>query len=504
MDKKKSILNVTVSIGFKIATMITALVVRRILIQTCGNELNGLNALYLSIIGFLAVAELGIGSAITFCMYKPIVQGDTDKVAALYHMFRKCYMLVGAIIFAVGIAIAPFIRYFAKDYAQLDVNFAATFILMLLSVVITYLFGAKIALINAYKNNYITTAINSGGLLLQYALQIIVLLQTQSFAGYLVCRIMATLVQWMATEVIARKKYSDILRNKQMPDAETRSELNRNVRAMFMHKIGGLLVTTVDSIVISVFVGVAVLGEYSNYTTILESVTDILVLAFSSLTSIFGHLYVREDKETTKNVAEAFHLLNFLIGTVFYLGYYAVADSLVAILFGEELIVEKMISMVIAINGFVRFQRNSTLTFRDATGTFYNDRWKPPFEGVLNLVLSILFVNRFGVVGVILATILTNLLVCHIIEPYVLYKYAFGVSPARYYVQNYGMICVFVIAILAMNGAQYICESFWKSFFVNGFISVGISAVACIVVALLNWKTVRYMYQVIKKDNTDL
>ena len=151
MDRRKSILNVTVSLVFKIITMILVIFVKRILIQTCGNEVNGLNALYISVIGFLAVAELGVGSAITFCMYKPIVEGDHQQVSALYQLFRRLYLIISGIILAGGLLITPFIHHLAKDYAALDVNLYTTFVLMLISVVISYWFSAKTSLINAYK-----------------------------------------------------------------------------------------------------------------------------------------------------------------------------------------------------------------------------------------------------------------------------------------------------------------------------------------------------------------
>ena len=206
---------------------------------------------------------------------------------------------------------------------------------------------------------------------------------------------------------------------------------------MFMHKIGYVLVNTVDSVVISAFVGVVSLGEYSNYTMILSSMVGVIALFFTSLTSVIGHLCVEEDRETAKSYFESFHLLNFTIGTVFFLGYYAVVDDMIAILFSSELIISKNVSLVITLNGFVQFMRHSTLTFRDATGSFYGDRWKPLFEGVVNIVLSILLVNWIGVSGVIVATVITNLLICHLVEPYVLYKNAFDLSPNTFYLKNY-------------------------------------------------------------------
>lgn len=499
MDKKKSILNVSVSVSFKIITMVMVIVVKRLLIQTCGNEVNGLNALYLSIVGFLAVAELGVGSAITFCMYKPIVDGDEEKVAALYRLFHRLYCAIGIIITLIGIGISPFICYLAVDYALLDVNLQLTFVLMLLSVVLSYFFGSKTALINAYKNNYITSAITSGGIILQYILQIVVLLYTKSFSVYLVCRTLAVLVQWCVTEIVARKKHASILTRSARIDCETKKELSKNIKAMFMHKIGYVLVNTVDSVIISMFVGVIALGEYSNYTTILASLTGVINLVFTSLTSIVGHLYVEKSNDTARKYCETLHLLNFAIGVIFYLGYYAIIDDLIAIMFGANLIVDRSIAFVITINGFVQFMRSCINVFRDATGTFYYDRWKPLAEGVANIVMSILLVKWIGVAGVIVATIITNLVICHVIEPYVLYKNAFSVNPTKYYLKNYSMIVLFVGMLLLMQCCMCSFSSYWSELLVNGCISVGISAVVCGIMVLWNRKLKDQLKMMIKR-----
>ncbi len=503
MDKRKSILNVTVSMTFRILTMVLSIGVKKFLVQYCGNEVNGLNALYLSIIGFLSVAELGVGSAITFCMYKPIVEKDNKKVSALYHLFERLYIIIGGVILFVGLAITPFIKFLAKDYKQLQVNFYVTFILMLISVVITYFLGAKTALINAYKDNYITTSITSGGLLFQYFLQILVLIITHSFVAYLICRIVAALVQWIVTEFLTRKKYKNILSVSAKIDRETKSELLKNIKAMFMHKVGTLLVNTVDSIIISVFIGVVVLGKYSNYTMVSLSLTSVLKLAFTSLTSILGHLFVEENKVTSQKYCEAFHLLNFLIGTVFFLGYYAVIDNVIAILFTTDLIVAKSISFVITLNEFVQFMRQSTMTFRDATGTFYNDRYKPLIEGIVNIVLSVLFVKIIGVVGVIVATIITNLVICHIVEPYVIYKNAFETSPKRHYLRNYSMIAFFFVALLILNGVLLTFDNQWMQLVVNGFISVGISLIVSLITILINKNQSKFLISIFRKGRVN-
>lgn len=498
MDQKKGLLNVIISILFQVMILVASLFTRRLLIQYIGNEVNGLNSLYTSIIGFLAVAELGVGSAITFCMYKPIVEGENQKVSALYRLFTRLYLIIGAIIFICGCILMPFLKYFAKDYADLDVNLYLTFGLMLISVVLTYAFSAKTSLINAYKNNYISTTISSLGMLLRCGMQILVLIFTRSFVWYLVCAIISVLAQWVATEFIARRSYGAIMKDRQTVDAETKKEIVKNVKAMFMHKIGGVLVNTADSIIISAFIGLVVLGKYSNYTTIMTAMISVINLFFTPLTSVIGHLYVEESEEAVKKYYHFFHTFNFVIAAVFFLGYYSIIDNLVTICFDATgtgiLEMEKSVSLVITLNYFIQFMRQATLLFRDATGTFYYDRWKPIIEGLINIALSIAFVLLFGIIGVIAATILTNLFICHVVEPHVLHKHALHERTTKYYVKNYLYMALFAVTLIALHFCMVTLDNEWLELLANGFISVGFSSILFII-ALFADKDFRYYFR---------
>lgn len=490
MEKKRSILNVAISIIFKIVLLISNLLVRRYLIRYLGNDINGLNSLYLSIIGVLAVAELGVGDAITFCMYKPIVEGDTKKIASLYSLFKKVYLIIGLIIAVAGCLLMPFLPYLAKGYTDLDVNLYLTFGLMLASVVVTYLFSANTSLMNAYRDNYITTTITSSGQLFQHCLQFIVLFLTQSFVWYLICRIVSAGVQWLLTEIVTRKKYSPIRSYVGVHiDKDTKNGIIKNVKALFMHRIGGVLVNTIDSIVISAFIGVAILGKYSNYTTIMTAMTGTITLFFTPLTSTIGHLFV-QDKNAFIRYYNFFCTMNFALGCIFFLGYYSVIDNLIMLFFGEGLELEKSISFVITVNYFIQFMRQSTLLFRDASGTFYYDRWKPLAEGLSNLVLSIVFVilfqnfvsDNFAVVGVIMATIITNVFICHIVEPHVLHKHAFHASAKKYYLRNYCYMAMFVILLIILDFCMVTIENKWLELLINGSIAIGLAFIPIITI----------------------
>jgi peptidoglycan biosynthesis protein MviN/MurJ (putative lipid II flippase) len=147
--------------------------------------------------------------------------------------------------------------------------------------------------------------------------------------------------------------------------------------------------------------------------------------------------------------------------------------------------------------------RQTTLLFRDATGTFYNDRWKPLIEGTLNVILSIAFVlvfpESYNIVGVIVATIITNLLICHIVEPYVLYKYAYKSSAKGYYLRNYAYIALFTAGLVGLNFCLQKIDNSFLELLVNGCIAVALALAISLIVLLTNKDFKHYMKKILSK-----
>lgn len=490
MDKRRSILNVTVSIISRILLLFAAFFVRRLLIQYIGNDVNGLNSLYTSIIGLLSVAELGIGSAIIYSMYKPITEGDQRQVAALYCLYGKLYRMIGAVIFLAGLIVLPFLPCFISDYESIHVNVYLTFFLILVSVVLSYLYGAKTSLITAYKDNYITTGILTVGQIMRYVLQSLSILVFRSFVLFLSCQIIETIVIWFLTDAAVRKRHCDIVKRREVIDQETRGEIVRNVKAMFMHRIGTVLVNTIDSTIISAFIGVAILGKYSNYTLIAGTLSGMIALFFSPLTSVIGHLCASGEKEQIKRYFNFFYCMNYTLGVVFFHGYYAVIDPVIRLCFGLGLEVSREVSFIIALNVFLQYMRNATLLFRNASGTFYYDRWKPIIEGIVNLFLSLILVNvlpeNLKIVGVIVATIITTLLICDIVDPYVVFKHVFEESTKKFWIRNYLYIGLFTSSLYALNYVLQPVDGEIMGILMNGMISVAISFLLLCLIAMID------------------
>lgn len=446
MDRRRAIINITVGIVFKIILLILMVVSKSFVVRHLGDEANGLYSLYTSIIGFLAVANLGIGTAITFNMYKPIVENDHDTVSALYFLYRKFYLIIFVIVVILGLAITPFVPLLAKDNTG-SINIYGTYIIFLISVALTYLFAHKTSLINAYKDNYITTLITSISTIIEAVIQIIVIITTKNFMYFLLVRILATIINGTITEYVYKRRYQKFINGNKEVAEDVKKDVYKYAKGMMYYRLGTTLISSFDGIIISAFVGIVSLGYYSNYLVIVSGVTTLLNLIFSEVTSIVGQLYVKQSKTNYYKQFKKAYAINFIVGIIFYLGYIAISDNLVIMIFGQNRVIERSIVLIIGINYFTQFMRRSITLFKTASGSFYNDRFRPFIEGIVNIILSIIFVNIMGTIGVLIATVTARLLITYSYEPHVLFSVSFERDSKKFHLVHYLTPIVFTALV---------------------------------------------------------
>lgn len=473
MNKKKAFLNILLSFVPQIINLVFAILAKRFLISEVGNDANGFYQLFLSITSLISIVELGVGGGIIFCMYAPIANGDLKKVSGLYYFFRKMYFIIGLIILVIGLAITPAIPYLAKDYTLTE-NVYVCYILSVVFTFLPYLFSYKSHLVNAYKDNYISSIVSAISLAVQYILQIVAVIVFKTLLAYVAAKVVSVFIQWILTNISVRK-HKDVIDLNERIDDETKKEVNKNIKAMFANRIGYTLINTTDSIFISVFVSVAILGFYSNYISLSATLSTFLVSFFAPLNSIIGSIFVTRKKEVGKYLS-FFHTLNFLTGMVFYLGYYAVIDNFINFFYGYGLLLDRMTVKVLVIMLYIQYMRQAILTFRDATGSYVYDKYRPIIEGVVNIILDFVLVNAMGIMGVFIATIATNLCISYVVEPYVVEKIVLEESPKRYYIKSVLFLAIFVGCVF---GFDYIAPSEGFGEFVlflfRGFIAVGVA-----------------------------
>lgn len=466
---------------------------RIVFLKILTTEYLGLNGLFSNILSMLSLMELGVGSAMTFSLYKPLATKDKEKVKSLMSLYRKAYITIGILILIIGIAITPLLPYFIEEMPNISENINIIYILFVVNTAISYFYSYKRSLINSDQKRYIATMYRYGFYFFLNIAQIIVLLVTKNYIWYLLTQIIFTFMENVAISKKADKMYP-YLKEKNINKLEKKDtdKIKKNVTAMVGHKIGGIVVNGTDNILLSKFVGLIPVGIYSNYYLIINALNMILGQIFISITASVGNLVAIESKEKTYDIFKKTFFLNFWIYGFSSICLMTLFNDFITIWLGSEYLFSIDIVIILVINFYVTGMRKAVLTFRDATGLYWEDRYKPLVESVVNLIASIILVKILGTVGVFIGTFISTMTTCFWVEPYILYKYEFGLN-IKAYLKKYAKYIVFVIAtgiitILLCNAIA-----------VSGILGFIIKAIICIIVIniiffILTYKTEEFKY----------
>ena len=167
--------NMWVGTFFQILSLFLGFVSRTIFIKILGEEYLGLNSLFTNILTILSFAELGIGNAIIFNMYKPLADNDTKKLKKLINFYKKTYTVIGSVILVIGLMIIPFIPNVIDEIPNIKENIYLIYILFLIDTSISYFFSYKTSIISADQKNYIVVMYTYIFKICQIILQLVLL-----------------------------------------------------------------------------------------------------------------------------------------------------------------------------------------------------------------------------------------------------------------------------------------------------------------------------------------
>lgn len=414
--------------------LVLKFVLRTIFIYTMGAEYIGLNGLFSNVFSFLNLAELGIGSAIVFAMYKPIAENDLEKVKALQNLYKKFYLSIALFVLVIGGVLTPFIKAFIKNDVTVDINVYILFVMYLFNAVVGYFSAHKRSLLLAYQRNDLEKKVSAVCIFAMTLLQIAVLLLFRNYYAYFAVNIVFTILECVIIHVVANKKFPEINGKGSVLDVQTKKDITKNVAALSMHKIGSAVVFSTDNILLSSFFGVVILGAYSNYALIITSITSIFNLLKTALTGSVGNLIANCDNVYTyqryKNINFIFSFLTAFCTVCLLV---LLQPFIRAWTGGGVYLLDFSTVVILCVSFYLSNMRTTTSIFRDAAGLFWQDRWKPIIESVVNLGASIGLAYLMGINGVFLGTIISTVIAPLWVEPLVLYKNYFKKSLWLYF-----------------------------------------------------------------------
>lgn len=451
----KSVTNIKYNFVFQILNLIINFTLRTIFIKVFSTEILGVNSLLANILTLLSLSELGISSAFSFSMYKPIKENDTKKITALLNYYKKVYFSIGIIILGLGICLMPFLKYIIN----LDVNIPYVqlyFLIYLLTSVSSYFYIYRTSLLIADQKEFYVKKYNIIFSIFKFIFQVIAMVVFKNFIFYLLVQFIVNLYNNMYISRFTKEMYPYIENNDELSKSEKKT-IWGNVKSMFTYQFGGLLLNNTDNILISIICGTVLVGYYSNYLTIFISVATFLSVFYTSIISSVGNHNV--DTDSIKQY-ELFKKLNFLTFVMY-------GTCVVCLLCGIQDFIHFWIgskfllgySIVIAelINLYLKGVLYPIWCFRNTTELFKKTSFIILFTALINIGLSIFLGINIGLFGILFATSISRVLTNLWYEPYLLYKHYFKKNVFEYYRNEiFKIILLAFICFISISICKYI------------------------------------------------
>jgi len=447
--------------AIKFATqLLLQFLLRTFLIYIMGVEYLGLNGLFTNIFSFLNLAELGIGSSIVFSMYKPIADGDTEKVKSLQALYKKFYIIISIIVLSLGVALLPFIKFFIKGDVSVDVNIYLLYVLYLVNTLVGYLSAHKRSLLFAYQRNDVENKIKSICLIGMTILQIVVLFIFKNYYIFFTVNVVFTLIESILVYRWANKLFPEINGDSKPLDKKTRNQISTNVAALSLQKIGNIVVYSTDNILISALLGVVILGVYSNYYLITSSLVSMFYLFINALTASVGNLIASSDKEYVYKKYKQINFIFSFLAAFTTICLVVLLQPFIEVWTGGGVYLLNYDTVIlICLSYYLMRMRNANLIFRDAAGLYNYKKFMPIVEAITNLVVSLVLGYFIGINGIIIGTIVSTLISPFWVEPCVLYKHYFKKNVWEYFKTYIKDFIIMILAVLACGGVCYLLPS---------------------------------------------
>lgn len=455
MRKKRSLYNMVASIGSYSLSLIFSFITQAVFISILGVEYLGINGLFTNIITMLSLTELGLGTTIIYKLYKPIAQNDKEKVKSWMNFYKKCYRIIALCVLLIGIAIIPFLGIIVGD-VSINENIIILYLIQILDTVFSYCMTYKRSLLYADQKNYVINIVHMGYIVLMNITQIIFLYLTKNYICFLLIKVIYRILENIIINLFVNKNYSYIKESYKNISKVEQKDIFKRMKAIFIQKVSFVINKGIDNIVISMFLGVAAVGYYTNYFTIISAVCAIIFQLMSSFSASIGNLLVEENKQKSYDVYKKINMLNsFMTGGAIVLCSVLI-EPFIKIWIGEEYILSKYILISFLLYLYCDSIRRTMTMYKDSAGICIEDKHMYIIMTIINLSTSIVLCKFIGISGVILGTALGYLFLIIFSYPKYVFEPIFKLDRKQYYSENFKYLILIVFTTIL---SYYICYS---------------------------------------------
>lgn len=442
------------------ASLIVAFFTRKVFLDQLGTEFIGLTGTLQSLLGFLNLAELGVGTAIGYVLYKPIFDDNKEKINEIISVFGYLYRCIGLVILGAGIILSLFLPLIFPDTTFSWGVIYFGFYAFLASSMLGYFVNYRMTLLGADQKNYIVTGYFQATTTSKVILQMILAIYIQSFYLYLAIEVIFGIINSIILNIKINMTYpwleSDIKLGKQL--FKKYPEIGKYVKQLFIHKIGSFVQFQITPFLIYSYVSLPVVALYGNYTIITQRVQGFVSGILDSTGAGVGSLISEGNKEKIYNTYKELFAVRFLVAGILSACIYHLCNPFISVWLGNEYTLSPLILLLISIQFFLAVSRGTTDQFIFGYGMFY-DIWAPAIESIIFIVTSMICGTMWGLPGVLCGPLVSTILIIYIWKPYFLFSKGFKKSVFEYFKF---FIIHLVGIIVAYSGTRWLSEKMYN------------------------------------------
>ena len=483
---QNSFANALTGIGSSLLIILLNFVTRTVFVRTLGTSYLGIEGLFSNILSLLSLTDLGLGTAIIYKLYKPIEENDRQRILVLLKLYRQAYLLVGAVIVALGLLLIPFLPHLVRNYgrfAELGLNPILIFLIYLLNTASSYWFFAyKASFVQANQKSYLITVTSYALNVLSAILQIVSLAVFRSFLLYLAVSWFSTVLYGILASVICDRRFPYV--REKTADHVSREELRdfaKDCGALMIYQVHNVVINSTDNIVLSAVIGLDAVGLYANYLVVKNSLRNILTTVMLAFQASLGSLNSVGNLDWSRLVFRAVNLLTVWLYGVAAIGSAVLLDDFLTLWIGSDFVLSQWtfrgvtfaapVALAIGVEFYIIGYRQFFAAFRNSMGLFRQMQYRPIASVIVNLVVCIPCVYVLGPLGCVLSTIVAGLTTNMIFDPVIIHRYGLKSAMRPYIARNavYALV-VAVSGFLCWKICSFITAVGVFGFLLRGFV----------------------------------
>lgn len=448
----KSWMNTKVNLLFYLLMTAVTFFSRKIFLDRLGADFIGLTGTLQNILGLLNLAELGIGSAVSFVLYKPLREGNKQAISEIVSVFGYYYRKIGSIVLGIAVLVSLFFPFIFTDSVFDNSLIYFAFYAFLLSSLIGYFINFRQILLTADQKKYVVTAYFQTANIVKIFIQMAVAIYATNLYLWVAIELSFGLFYAVILNWKIRQHYPWLEATVDKGNQERRNypAIITKTKQVFIHKFKDFLLSQSDQILIFAFVSLKMVAYYGNYVMVVSKVTMLFSTTMDGMFASVGNLIAENDKQKIQKVFWELVCLRFFIGGVVVFCVYHLMEPFIILWLGPQYILEPTVLILLMVSTFIMLTRGAVDMFNAGYGNF-GDLWAAWVEGGICLLVTILVASQWGLVGILIGKIVSLIPIVVIWKPVYLYRDGFHLPTKEYWKGVSFYYVAFGLAFLLMH-----------------------------------------------------